>query len=75
MIAPICGNCGGEIDRIGDQWWHVRDIKPGPTALGQRLPGAPNLTNREEDDGFEFDGEAPVPPGRVPYSTKYGERT
>lgn len=28
LIAPICGNCGGEVDKIDGAWWHVRDWQP-----------------------------------------------
>lgn len=29
LIAPVCGNCGGEVDVIDGQWWHVRDVPSG----------------------------------------------
>lgn len=29
MIAPVCGDCGREIDKDDHgQWWHVTDPKP-----------------------------------------------
>lgn len=25
FIVPVCGNCGREIDKRGEQWFHVHD--------------------------------------------------
>lgn len=45
MIAPICADCGREVDKDEHgQWWHVTDPKPH---YGQ--PGLSAESQREMD--------------------------
>lgn len=40
LIAPVCANCGGEVDKIDGQWWHVRDLpRPAKTSNNETSAG------------------------------------